>query len=304
MGKANRETTGILFNIQKFSVHDGPGIRTVVFFKGCPLKCRWCSNPESQLPKIQVLWDRTKCARCLHCVNTCPTGAIQFCQGDIRIHPGRCTGCGGCVQGCPNKALETAGGVKSVQQVLDVVMQDLVFYEESGGGITLSGGEFLQQPDFAEALLLAAHEEGLHTCCETTGFAKPEVFTRVMTHVDHILFDVKHHNPDAHRAATGVSNDLIFHNLAQAIAMGKPVLPRIPVIPGFNASREDATGLCRVLKEVGAKRCQLLPFHQFGEKKYDLLNTVYAYTDVPALHPEELEGYVGVFRENGIDAFF
>ena len=192
----------------------------------------------------------------------------------------------------------------SVRQALDIVLQDLPFYEESGGGITLSGGEMLMQPVFAANLLLAAREEGLHTCCETTGYARPEVFAGILEHLDVLLFDMKHWDRDAHRRGTGVSNDLPLQNLKTAIRSGKEVLPRIPVIPGFNDSAADAAGLSSRLLEVGARRCQLLPFHQFGENKYDLLGREYPYRDEPALHREDLEAYRQIFLQSGIDAFF
>ena len=194
--------------------------------------------------------------------------------------------------------------IKSVQQVLDVVLQDLPFYEESGGGLTLSGGEFLMQPTFSKNLLMAAKEEGLHTCCETTGYAKPEIFRKIAEHLDCLLFDMKHWGAQRHLQATGVTNELPLLNMKHAISAGKDVLPRIPVIPGFNDSLTDAEGLSGRLHEVGADRCQLLPFHQFGENKYALLGADYSYRDKPALHKEDLESYCRVFLDHGIQAFF
>lgn len=304
MKKADRTKTGIIFNIQKFSINDGPGIRTVVFLKGCPLHCHWCSNPESQLAKVQVLWDQRKCINCHHCMDTCPLKAVSLIQGRIAIHPAICDGCGRCGQECPGHALEKEGDIKTVQQVLDIVLQDMPFYEESGGGITLSGGEMLAQPEFASALYLAAKEEGLNTCCETTGQAAPEVFQKVIENIDTIYIDVKHWNAGRHKEYTGVTDDLPAKNLKYAIASGKNVLARIPVIPGFNDSLNDARMLAKKLKEAGADQCQLLPFHQFGENKYHMLNRKYAYENVPALHPEDLQEYLQIFRENGINAYF
>ena len=302
--KADRSACGTIFNIQKFSVNDGPGIRTVVFLKGCPLHCPWCANPESRLARPQMLWDGAKCLRCGHCAEACPAGAVAVTDGHVRIDHMQCTACGLCMRECPSRALKAEGEQKSVQQVLDVVLQDIPFYEESGGGMTLSGGEFLMQPDFAENLLLAAKEEGLHTCCETTGFARQEAFSRILEALDYILFDMKHWNAETHRRITGVDNELPLLNLKRAIEAGKEVLPRIPVIPGFNDSLADAAGFSARLKEVGADRCQLLPFHQFGENKYDMLGLDYQYRNVPALHKEELEEYRQVFLHHGIQAFF
>ncbi len=295
---------GIVFNIQKFSVNDGPGIRTVVFLKGCPLRCQWCANPESQLIRTEIMWDAKKCLGCHHCIEVCPHQAARMQEGKITVDPSRCDGCGKCFRECPGRALKNEGELKTVREVMDTVMQDLPFYEESGGGMTLSGGEMLAQPEFAIHLLKAAKENRLHTCCETTGFASQEIFASVIENVDTILFDVKHWNSGTHKKGTGVPNELILSNLKYAFSTGKDVLPRIPVIPGFNDSPEDAQNLARVIREAGGTECQLLPFHQFGENKYEQLGRAYAYKDVTAYHREDLEEYRQIFIRHGISAFF
>ena len=304
MQNANRSKTGVIFNIQKFSVNDGPGIRTVVFLKGCPLHCRWCSNPESQSTKVQILWDYKKCIHCHHCEEICPKQAITLSNEKVHISPILCDGCKRCEKECPEHALTHEGDTKTVQEVLNIVLQDEAFYEESGGGLTLSGGEFLSQPDFSIELLKAAKEEGLHTACETTGFASTSTFSKAIENIDYILFDVKHWNPQKHKEYTGVDNTILLHNLRCAIENHKTILVRTPVIPGFNDSLEDAQGLANLLKKCGANRVQLLPFHQFGENKYELLQENYFYKDIPALHKEDLEEYKNIFTQNGIEAFF
>lgn len=304
MRKANYMQTGVIFNIQKFSINDGPGIRTVVFFKGCPLHCKWCANSESQLAKIQILWDKKKCLHCHHCLEICLQKAIFLKDDNIFIDTNKCTLCKQCINTCPQKALTSEGEIKTVQQVLDIVLQDEVFYEESDGGITLSGGEFLMQTQFAKELLIAAKEKNLHTCCETTGFCTPEKFQHIIQYIDYILFDLKHWNSQKHLEGTGVDNKLILTNMKYAISTGKKVLPRIPVIPKFNDSLEDAKRFCEVLHDVGSNQCQLLPFHQFGENKYYLLNKKYAYENQPALHHEDLQDYLQIFLDNDIHAFF
>jgi len=304
MRKANYMQTGVIFNIQKFSINDGPGIRTVVFFKGCPLHCKWCANPESQLAKIQILWDKKKCLHCHHCLEICPQKAISLKDDNIFIDTNKCTLCNQCINTCLQKALTSEGEIKTVQQVLDIVLQDEVFYEESDGGITLSGGEFLMQTQFAEELLIAAKEKNLHTCCETTGFCTPEKFQHIIQYIDYILFDLKHWNSQKHLEGTGIDNKLILANMKYAISMGKTVLPRIPIIPKFNDSLEDAKRFCEVLHAIGSNQCQLLPFHQFGENKYHLLNKKYAYENQPALHREDLQDYLQIFLDNDIYAFF
>lgn len=296
--------TSIIFNIQKFSLNDGPGIRTVVFFKGCPLKCHWCSNPESQSNRIQILWDCTKCSHCLHCVTSCPTNAISHKHEIIQINDTLCTACLSCVKQCPSHALKSEGSLKTVEDVLNVCLQDLDFYEESHGGVTLSGGEAMMHPTFVIELLKTLKQHHIHTAIETTGYAKPEVFQKVIEHLDLLLFDLKHWDENKHIQGTGVSNLLILQNMKYAISIGKQVLPRIPVIPNFNNSLNDAFGFVRRLKEIGAKEVQLLPFHQYGERKYTMLGKEYAYQDIPALHEEDLQDFVNIFQDNQIHAFF
>ncbi len=251
---------GIVFNIQKFCLHDGPGIRTVVFLKGCPLRCAWCSNPESQRMQPQVLRD-----------------------GDI------CT---------------PTGEPRSVSDVLSVCLQDRPFYEESGGGVTLSGGEPLMQPDFAAALLDALRAEGIHTALETTGFVSRDVFDRVASKADLLLIDFKHWDDARHVAGTGVSNALILENMRRAARRGDQILPRIPVIPGYNDAPEDTKRFAQALSELGLKRAQLLPFHQFGEKKYEQLGLAYAYRDAKPLREQYLMDYRDAISSCGVRAFF
>lgn len=298
------DLTSIIFNIQKFSINDGPGIRTTVFFKGCPLRCRWCANPESQFPQVQILWDSRQCTHCLHCVTSCPAQAVSVLDNQIRTDRTKCTGCRKCVDECPGRARSAEGEERSIAEVLRICLQDRDFYEESHGGVTLSGGEVLSSPDFAIALLTALKAEGIHTAIETSGYAAKDVFLRVIRQADLMFFDLKHWQAKEHKAGTGVSNELPLSNLKAAIALGKEVMPRIPVIPGYNDALSDAAGFVRRLKEVRASRVQLLPFHQFGQNKYTLLGKTYAYDSVPALHKEELLPFQQEFQKEGIDAFF
>ena len=292
-----------IFNIQKFSVNDGPGIRTTVFLKGCPLRCRWCANPESQLTSAQLLWDGAKCCHCRTCVRTCGNAAITYEEGNIRLHAGKCRHCQACIDTCPTGALTSEGRMASSDEVLEECLKDLPFYEESGGGVTLSGGEALLWPDFCVELLTKLHEHGIHTAIETTGYASAEVFRKVAEHLDYLIIDMKHHDRQKHIEGTGVGNTHILANMKWAIENGKTVLPRIPVIPGFNDAPENPALFAARLKETGSSRVQLLPFHQFGEKKYQLLTRDYDYTGVANLHPEDLSEMIAAFRQEGIDAF-
>ena len=299
------KTEGIVFNVQKFSIHDGPGIRTTVFLKGCPLRCQWCANPESQLSGVQILYDEKKCLRCGQCVRCCPKQALSM-GTDKRVYVNfqRCNGCLLCARQCPGKALTHEGERKSVEELVDVCLQDRAFYEESGGGVTISGGEGMAQPDFTEALTTALRERGIHTAIETTGCVSAEVFRRLAPLFDLLLFDVKHYDPVRHREGTGVGNERIVENLTWARQRGLAILPRVPVIPGFNNTAKDAEGLSRLLNQIGLNRVQLLPFHQMGERKYEFLNREYSLKDVKALHPEDLAEYRQIFLGAGLDCFF
>lgn len=295
---------GITFNIQKFSIHDGPGIRTTVFFKGCPLRCEWCSNPESQIKNVQILHDQSKCSYCLSCVAVCPNGAITHEDNKIIINEDKCVGCLTCVNSCPNRALSYEGDYQTIEEIVDICMQDIDFYEESGGGVTISGGEGMSQPEFLKKLIAELKKNSVHVAIETTGYVKKETFEELARELDLLLFDVKHYDREKHYNGTKVYNDLIVENLKWAIDNGIEVLPRIPVIPDFNDSLEDAEGLAKLLVEVGAKKVQLLPFHQFGEKKYELLNRNYKYKNKKALYPEDLEEYQKIFEDKGLNCFF
>ena len=295
---------GNIFNIQKFSIHDGPGIRTTVFLKGCPLQCLWCSNPESQLEKVQILYDEQKCVHCLNCVNSCPQKAIENKNNHIHIHFNKSLACLQCDHNCYQQALSHEGEYKDVDEVVRVCLQDQDFYEESDGGVTISGGEGMSQPDFVKALVNKLKDEGIHVAIETTGYIQPQIFQDLALLFDLLLFDVKHYDSEQHFLGTAVHNELIIQNLQWAIDQGIEVLPRIPVIPDFNASLEDAKGLAKLLQSVGAKRVQLLPFHQFGEKKYELLNRDYHLKNKKALHKEDLQDYQNIFLEQGLDCFF
>lgn len=295
---------GHIFNIQKFSVNDGPGIRTVVFFKGCPLHCEWCANPESQMTKPQVFWDNKKCLRCGHCVSICHNEAMKLEYDKVIINHNTCNGCRKCMDECSAEALLLEGYTSDVNKIMEVIDQDEVFYLESGGGVTLSGGEVMMQSDFAIQILKACKKKGYSTAVETTAFCQKEVFLKVIEYVDYLMIDFKHYSSDKHLEKTGVNNEIIIENIKASKSLNKQILIRIPVIPGFNDSLDDALSFSLKLKELDIHTCQLLPFHQFGENKYHLLNKPYVYEDVPSLHKEDLIEYQNIFKSNGIDAYF
>ena len=284
-------TKGLIFNIQKFSIHDGPGIRTTIFLKGCPLRCKWCANPESQSANVQILWDQKKCVHCLQCVKSCMHQAISCREGEIHIDEALCQGCLNCVSTCLQSALSNEGETKEIEEIVRIALQDKDFYEESGGGITISGGEGMSQPDFLKELVKELKKHNLHLAIETTGYIPKETFHELAPLFDLLLFDVKHYDTNRHFEGTGVHNEQIINNLKWAFHQGLEILPRIPVIPSFNNSIQDAAGLASLLTEIGLKKVQLLPFHQFGERKYEMMHKEYAYKNVKALQKEDLTEY-------------
>lgn len=301
---------GIIFNIQRFSIHDGPGIRTAVFFKGCPLHCPWCSNPESQSGGIQITWDEKKCIHCQKCISICPTQSLSTVVKDgrniILVNEEACIGCLKCNRECPQSALSYEGEFKEIDQIIKEVMKDDVFYEESGGGITLSGGEVLNQADFAIQLMKKAHENGLHTACETTCYTDSETFTSFIENLDLLLCDIKHYDSLKHKEVVGVPLEEIQKNIKFAVDSGIEVIGRIPIIPEFNFSIEDAIGLSDTLLRLGIRKVNLLPFHQFGENKYKMLNRPYLMSAVDALQkddPQFLE-FASIFKDKGLEVSF
>lgn len=300
--------TATVFNIQKFSLNDGPGIRTVVFLKGCPLRCAWCSNPESQRRAPQLEWKESACIGCGACLAAAPgADAVEYANKrhvDVRALRGDTPEAQAAVRACPAHALTCTGETKTVDEVLKVCLQDQPFYEDSGGGVTLSGGEALTWPDFCEELLVRLHEASIDTCIETEAHVLPEVFQRIAAHLDHMLIDLKHVDASKLHEQAGARADLILENLAWALANHPDVLPRTPVIPGFNDTPDDARAMARWLRAHGGTRVQLLPFHNFGESKYALLDMPYALHGVKNLHPENLSAYQQIYLNEGTDAFF
>ena len=297
-----------IFNIQKFSLNDGPGIRTVVFLKGCPLRCVWCANPESQLRAPQLEWKESACVGCGACLVAAPGVNAAEHAGkrhiDVRGLRGDSDQGRAAVAACPARALTIVGETKTVDEVLRVCLQDKPFYEDSGGGVTLSGGEALTWPEFCEDLLARLHEEGIDTCIETEAHVAPRVFQRIAALLDHMLVDLKHIDVAKLRTQTAGEADLMLGNLRWALANHPDVLPRTPVVPGFNGGKDDARAMARWLHEAGAMRVQLLPFHNFGESKYELLDMSYTLRGEKNLHPEDLEEYRQIYLDEGIEAFF
>ncbi|MCX8205051.1 MAG: glycyl-radical enzyme activating protein [Candidatus Nezhaarchaeota archaeon] len=261
---------GLVTEVKRFSLHDGPGIRTTVFVKGCPLRCKWCSNPETWSPHPEIYFIAKRCANCGACARACPTpGAISMAHSS-RIDRGRCARCMKCVEACPNGALRKVGDYVTPEEVAEEVMKDYVFYVSSNGGVTVSGGEPLYQPGFTSELLRICREEGVHTCLDTSGYAEPSVVEEVLRHVDLVLLDIKHMDPVEHKRWTGVSNDLIIKN-AELMVRRCEVRISIPLVPRVNIDSENLRRVAEFAASLGVKFIDLLPIHRLGESKYEYL---------------------------------
>ena len=294
---------GWIFNIQRFCIEDGPGIRTTVFFKGCPLRCLWCSNPESQLPGPQVYWQSGDCIGCGRCVAACPHGAVRQDADGISIVRERCSQCLACVKACPSGAMAVYGKKITTREVLDQVVRDTPFYAQSGGGVTLSGGEPLSQPEFAADILAGCRALGLHTAVETAGFAPREALLKVAAGCDLFLYDVKCVTPQLHRRGTGRENKLILENLKVLSGMGARLWVRIPVIPGFNGSKEEMERIAEWVAPLpGIEKVDLLAYHSMGLHKYEKLGYDYPMAGIKPPGREELDAFVSIFTRRGLAA--
>ena len=275
---------GIVFNIQHFSIHDGPGIRTVVFLKGCPLRCRWCANPESQKPYPELGWSKGECIGCKSCINALKELQCRFDEGkgivwNNEVHLDE----EAAVQVrrlCPSEALHVIGENKSVEEILEQVEKDMAFYKTSGGGMTISGGEPLMQPEFTLNLLREAKKRNVHTCIETSGLAAWEKFRPILETLDYLIMDIKCISSEKHKEQTGIGNEIILENLYK-IRNDFPDLSikiRTPVIPDFNDSEEELLQIAALTRKLKCEY-ELLKYHKLGEPKYEMLHRPYLMGD-------------------------
>lgn len=292
---------GIVFNIQRYSIDDGPGVRTTVFMKGCPLTCLWCSNPESQCMQPEVTYRYTSCKHCLTCVKVCPVQAVTHDDDGVHIDRDKCTLCGECVKNCVPEALQISGKKMTVDEVFKVVKKDADYYEASGGGVTASGGEILAQADFVAALFKKSKEAGYHTNADTSGFGDPAALEKILEYSDLVFFDMKHMDPAEHQRLTGVSNDLILKNLALIVKKGVPIIIRVPLIPGYNDSEENLKALARAVVDITKDApVNILPYHRYGANKYRMIDMTYTLDDVPELTPEQLQKAKEIIESFGL----
>lgn len=318
---------GIVTNIQRFTVHDGPGIRTEVFLKGCPLRCRWCFNPESFHPYSEVGVFPLKCLgidKCKACMKACPEGDKFFYFSEQKgidneqrtvisgIDLDACTNCLKCAEACPGEALTIWGKAMSVEEVMTEVLKERPFYEEKGGGITISGGELLVQWRFVLGLLKACKENGIHTCLESTLLGDWDIIEQLMKYTDFVFTDVKHMDPKKHREYTGVSNETILENIKKVACLGIPIVIRIPVIPAHNDSEENIRASAEFIRDAfrdksnTLKQVQLLGFHQLGNEKYESIGLSYPLKDFVAPphaeYKQTLDNLVRIMESYGVPA--
>lgn len=297
------EGEGLIFNLQRYSIHDGPGIRTTVFFKGCPLRCRWCANPESLHPYPEIITRDVKCISSGRCVAACPQGAITLTANTRSIDWNKCDQCTKCATVCHTQAIEVTGQLASVAEIMQTVGKDASYYRRTGGGITLSGGEPLLQWRFALETLKESKRKGWHTTLDTTGYADWDAIESLLHHTDLVLYDLKHMDSVRHREGTGKGNKRILENLQKIAARpGAKLWVRRTVIPQFNDDENDLEELCRFVLTLGraVEKVSLLPYHKFGEVKYAALGRPYPYHGVPLGDDEQLVAFKQELERHGI----
>lgn len=265
----------LISNIQRFSTKDGPGIRTTVFVKGCPLACKWCHNPETHNSHHEIMYNRENCTLCNRCVPACPEGAITIENGVLSTNTALCNHCGKCTDACYYNAREISGRVMSSNEVCDVVLRDVSFYSESGGGVTFSGGECMMYPDFLLEALKICKAHRIHTCVDTSGFAPLSAFEKIIPYTDLFLYDIKAFSPDLHKALTGVDNAIIWQNLEQLSKMGCKINLRVPLIEGCNADLCEVESIAKKCAQYQFTQVNLLPYHDMGKYKYTKLGRDY-----------------------------
>jgi len=294
--------TGIIFDIQRASYHDGPGIRTTVFLKGCPLRCVWCHNPESYRRKPVLLFSQEKCQMCGACKMACNYDVHSFSEGTHQIDRSQCVLCGDCVEACVYDALEIKGKEMTVDQVFAEIIKDRVFYETSGGGMTLSGGEPLAQPGFSLALLRKCKAEGIQTCVETSGFAAEALFLEFLPEIDVLLFDYKATDPAAHRALTGQTNEQILRNLDLAVQAGKEIYLRCPMVPGVNDTAVHLAGIAALsARYPSIAGIELMSYHNMGAAKNERIGEVALMAELPNATEAQISAWRSQLRALGCD---
>ena len=300
MNQSDQEQACV-FLIQGYSLHDGPGIRTTIFMKGCPLRCFWCQNPESWELGPELMTHDQKCISCGKCAEACSAGAISFSEKEERIIDRRkCNLCFDCVSACPSGALTRVGKWMTVDEIMTEIQKDELLHSRSGGGVTISGGEPLFQHAFLRRLLKACKEKGYHTALDTCGYARWEALEAVLDYVDLFLYDIKHLNPGLHKKATGKSNQRILRNLRK-ISQSAKIWLRVPLIPGFNDSDDNLRKVAELGREIGAERVSILPFNTYGEGKWRRIGRKYGKTKTAPPSKEKIEEIRSYIESFGLE---
>lgn len=272
----NQSIAGTVFDIQRCAMHDGPGIRTTVFLKGCPLSCKWCHNPESQAIQPQLAFYSEKCTRCEKCKAVCPNHVHSVTGQSHTVSHFDCTACGKCVDVCPNHALKIFGRQMTVKEIMEIVKKDHVYYETAGGGLTVSGGEPFMQHVFLKELLMAVKEAHIHTCIETSGFVSRKILEEIMPYIDFFLYDYKVTTSKLHKAFTGADHVVILDNLRYLYGQGKQILLRCPIIPDYNATEVHFAGIHHMETEFpNLAGIEILPYHNLGRGKAAAIGQIY-----------------------------
>lgn len=296
------EKKGLIFDIQRFSLHNGPGIRTTVFFKGCRLACLWCHNPESVGCYPELMFTRSKCVSCQRCGEVCPSGVHTFDGAQHTVAFSQCTLCGKCIAACHYNALMIMGREYSVEEILKIAEKDKRYYDLTGGGVTLSGGEPTMQSDFVAALAGELHEAGLHVALDTSGYAEPDIFRGLMDNIDLFLYDIKHMDSEKHREYTGVPNTPILSNLAELAKAGKEIRVRYPLIPGYNDDEENLSAMAAYLNTLGISEVDVLPYHTYGLGKAKSILAKLPYIELEKPSDEYIESKAAYLVSSGIKA--
>jgi len=309
-------TSGFVFDIQRFAIHDGPGIRTLVFLKGCPLRCLWCDNPESQAAYPEIASFESNCIRCGSCLDICPIKAIHVKDDIVTLDREICTRCGRCTEVCYANAKKLIGKIMSVDEVIKEIRKDMLFYRNSGGnplfdgepgGVTLSGGEPLMQPNFVIELLGRCRQLGIHTAMETSGYGDYESLREISEYLDWLYFDIKHMDPIAHKRLTGVSNETILDNasrIAKELASRlRRMIIRVPLIPGYNSSQQNIESTAEFVSTLQrVDKIELLRYHRLGEQKYKQLGRKYQLENLNQISKEHLQKLKSIVESHGLKA--
>ena len=289
-------------NIQRFSTKDGPGIRTTVFFKGCPLSCIWCHNPETQSGSLELMFSSENCTGCARCVYECPNDAIRLIDNKIVTDREKCTACGKCADVCYYNARELSGKRFSGEEICDIILLDKSFYIESGGGVTFSGGECMMYPNFLEGLLRFCKEFRIHTAIDTCGYAPFASFEKVLRYTDLFLYDIKAASDDLHKELTGVSNDVIWDNLYRLSEKGANINLRLPLIEGCNADIDEVEKIAERISGLKISQINLLPYHDMGKYKYTKLGRFFKGNEMSVPAPEKLDQFKEIFETKGFSS--